>query len=152
VGVSGQHHASAALYTQGKGPWYPLYRRLGGSQSRSGCRGYREKSSASVGDRTPVVQSVVRHYTNRVLLVSTVGLSPRPHRCFQDSCWAVLCIIQQPTLYLLVVCSMDAGISYWEGGINIVLELLYPIWNLSQNSFRFMCKGKHRGHLSDRLL
>jgi hypothetical protein len=39
----------------GKGPRYPLYRRLGGPQSRSGRRG---------GDRTPVVQSVVRHYTD----------------------------------------------------------------------------------------
>jgi hypothetical protein len=28
MGVSGQHHASAALYPHGKGPRYPLYRRL----------------------------------------------------------------------------------------------------------------------------
>jgi hypothetical protein len=33
-GVSGQRHAPAALY-----PRYPLYRRLGGPQSRSGHRG-----------------------------------------------------------------------------------------------------------------
>jgi hypothetical protein len=32
------------LYPQGKGPWYPLDRRLGGSQSRSG-RGGEEKNS-----------------------------------------------------------------------------------------------------------
>jgi hypothetical protein len=30
-----------------------------------------DKSSASVGDRTPVVQSVVRHYTDRATLVRT---------------------------------------------------------------------------------
>jgi hypothetical protein len=36
-GVSGQHHAPAALY-----PRYPFYRRLGGPQSRSGHRGYRK--------------------------------------------------------------------------------------------------------------
>jgi hypothetical protein len=62
-GVSGQHHALAALYPRGKDPRYPLYRRLGGPQSRSGHR-LEEKSSAFVGDRTPVVQSVVRHYTD----------------------------------------------------------------------------------------
>jgi hypothetical protein len=32
----GQHHAPAALYPRGKDPRYPLYRRLGGPQSRSG--------------------------------------------------------------------------------------------------------------------
>jgi hypothetical protein len=37
--VSGQHHAPAALYTRGKGPLYPLDRRLGGPQSQYGCRG-----------------------------------------------------------------------------------------------------------------
>jgi hypothetical protein len=29
MGVSGQHHAPAALYPRGKNPRYPLYRRLG---------------------------------------------------------------------------------------------------------------------------
>jgi hypothetical protein len=41
--VSGQLHAPAAL-PPGKEPWYPLDRRLGGSQSRSG-RGGEEKNS-----------------------------------------------------------------------------------------------------------
>jgi len=36
--VSGQLHASAAFYPRGKDPRYPLYRRLGGPQSRSGNR------------------------------------------------------------------------------------------------------------------
>jgi hypothetical protein len=39
MGVSGQHHAPAALYPRGKDHRYPLYRRLGGPQSRSGHRG-----------------------------------------------------------------------------------------------------------------
>jgi hypothetical protein len=34
--VSGQLHAPAALPPQGKSPWYPLDRRMGGSQSWSG--------------------------------------------------------------------------------------------------------------------
>jgi hypothetical protein len=36
--VSGQLHAPAAL-PPGKEPWYPLYRRLGGPQSRYGHGG-----------------------------------------------------------------------------------------------------------------
>jgi hypothetical protein len=58
MGVSGQRHAPAELYPRGKDPRYPLYRKLGGPQSRSGRSCY-----ASVGDRTPIVQPVVRHYT-----------------------------------------------------------------------------------------
>jgi len=34
MGVSGQQHAPAALYPQGKAR-YPFYRRLGGPQGRS---------------------------------------------------------------------------------------------------------------------
>jgi hypothetical protein len=41
--VSGQFHAPAALPPE-KSPWYPLDRRLGGPQSRSG-RGGEEKNS-----------------------------------------------------------------------------------------------------------
>jgi hypothetical protein len=41
--VSGQLHTPAAL-TPGKKPWYPLDRRLRGSQRRSG-RGGEEKNS-----------------------------------------------------------------------------------------------------------
>jgi hypothetical protein len=45
----------------GKNPRYPLDRRLDGSQSWSG-QSLEEKSFASAGDRTQIVQSVVRHY------------------------------------------------------------------------------------------
>jgi hypothetical protein len=62
MGVGGHRHALAALYPRGKDSQYPLDRRLGG---RSGRRGLEEKSSAPVGDRTPIVQPIVRHYTAR---------------------------------------------------------------------------------------
>jgi hypothetical protein len=42
MGVSGQLHEPATLYLRGKDPRYPLYRRLGGPQSRSGHRGYKK--------------------------------------------------------------------------------------------------------------
>jgi hypothetical protein len=67
MGVSGQHHAPAALFPRGKDPPFPLYRRLGeaGWAPETVCtQRIEEKSSASVGDRTLVVQSVVRHYTD----------------------------------------------------------------------------------------
>jgi hypothetical protein len=79
---------SAALYPRGKDPRYPLYRRLGGPQSRSGHR------YCLCRDRTPVVQSVVRHYTDWVtpahfftnswrknVIVTSCGLLGR-NQCF----------------------------------------------------------------------
>jgi hypothetical protein len=53
---SGSRPGRALL--RGKDPRYPLYRRLGGP------RRIQDKSFAPAGDRTPVVQSVVRHYTD----------------------------------------------------------------------------------------
>jgi hypothetical protein len=58
-GASDQHHTPATLYPRGKDPgthWWapePVW-----------TQRLEEKSSASVGDRTPVVQSVARHYTD----------------------------------------------------------------------------------------
>jgi hypothetical protein len=60
--VIGQCHAPATLYPQGKGPGA---RRIGGSVGLSwSTQRLREKFSASAEDRTPVVQSVVRHCTD----------------------------------------------------------------------------------------
>jgi hypothetical protein len=60
--VSGQHHAPAALYPRGKDPRYPL--EAGWASEPVWTPRLEEKSSAPVGDRTPVVQSVVRPYTD----------------------------------------------------------------------------------------
>jgi len=57
--VSGQQHAPAALYPRGKFRC-PLYRRLGGSQGRSGQE---RKISSPPGFDPPTVQPVVSHYT-----------------------------------------------------------------------------------------
>jgi hypothetical protein len=53
--VSGQLHAQAAL-PQGKSPWYPPDRRLGGLQSRSE-RGGEEKNSQSLPGIVPPIIS-----------------------------------------------------------------------------------------------
>jgi hypothetical protein len=47
--------------SQGKSPWYPLDRRLGGSQSRSGHSGGEEKISEPLpGLEHPIIQPVAQ--------------------------------------------------------------------------------------------
>jgi hypothetical protein len=58
--VSGQRHAPAALYPRGKDP---IGQEAGWAPEPVWTQRLEEKPSASVGDRTPVVQFVVRHYT-----------------------------------------------------------------------------------------
>jgi hypothetical protein len=62
VGEWSASHFGRALLA-GKDPRYPLYTRLGGPQSRSGHR-LEEKFFVSAGDRIPVIQSFVIHYTD----------------------------------------------------------------------------------------
>jgi hypothetical protein len=64
MGVSGQRHASAALYPPGKGPPVPIVEEAGWAPEPVLTQRLEEKSCASIGDRTPVVQSVVSHYTD----------------------------------------------------------------------------------------
>jgi hypothetical protein len=63
-GVSSQPHAPAALYPREKDP--PGTHCTGGWWAPKPVWTQRldEKSFASAGDRTPIVQSVVRHYTD----------------------------------------------------------------------------------------
>jgi hypothetical protein len=44
------------LYPQGKSPWYPLDRRLAGSQSRSGHGGEKKNSQPLSGLEPPIIQ------------------------------------------------------------------------------------------------
>jgi hypothetical protein len=46
------------LYFQGKSPWYPLGRRLGGPESRSGRGGEEKHSQPLPGLEPPIVQAV----------------------------------------------------------------------------------------------
>jgi len=48
------------LYFQGKIPWYPLYRRLGGPQSRSGRGGEEKNSQLLPGLEPPIIQPVAQ--------------------------------------------------------------------------------------------
>jgi hypothetical protein len=63
--VSGQLH-TRPLYLQGKSPWHPLDRRMGGPQSRSG-RGGEEKNSQPLSGLEPtIIQPVVQRYTTEL--------------------------------------------------------------------------------------
>jgi hypothetical protein len=64
MGVSGQYHAPAELYSRGNDPPVPTVQEAGWAPKPVRTQRLEEKSSASVGDRTSVVQSVVRHYTD----------------------------------------------------------------------------------------
>jgi hypothetical protein len=54
------------LYPQGKRLWYPLDRRLGGPQSRSGRGGEEKNSQLLPGLESPIIQSVAQRYTTEL--------------------------------------------------------------------------------------
>jgi hypothetical protein len=51
-------------YLQGKSPWYPLDRRLGGPQSRSGCGGEEKNSQPLPRLEPPIMQPISQRYPN----------------------------------------------------------------------------------------
>jgi hypothetical protein len=63
--VSGQLHVRP-LYPQGKSPWYPLDRSLGGIQSRSGRGGEEKNSQLLPGLEPPIIQSVAQRCTTEL--------------------------------------------------------------------------------------
>jgi hypothetical protein len=74
--VSGQLHAPAVL-PQGNSPWYPLDRRLFGTQSWSRRGGEEKNSQPLPGLKPPIFQPVARRYTTELsrLLKMCWGLS-----------------------------------------------------------------------------
>jgi hypothetical protein len=73
------------LYPQRKSPWYPLDRRLGEPQSRSGRGGVEKSSQPLTGLEPPIMQPVVQRYTSELprLLIVCRGRGNRPgaHFC-----------------------------------------------------------------------
>jgi hypothetical protein len=57
---------SRLLYPQGKRPWYPLYRRLGGPQSRSGRGGEEKNSYLLPGFKSPIIQPIAQRCTTEL--------------------------------------------------------------------------------------
>jgi hypothetical protein len=56
-GVSGQHHAPAALYPRGKDPPVPIVQEAGWAPEPVWTQRIEEKSSAAAGDQTPIARS-----------------------------------------------------------------------------------------------
>jgi hypothetical protein len=54
------------LYPRGKRPWYPLSRRLGGPQSRSGRGGVEKNSHPLPAFETLIIQPVVQRYNTEL--------------------------------------------------------------------------------------
>jgi hypothetical protein len=54
------------LYPQGKSPWCPLDRRLGGPQSQYGCDGEEKNSQALPGFEPLIIQPIAQHYTTEI--------------------------------------------------------------------------------------
>jgi hypothetical protein len=72
MGVSGQLHAPAALLPPEKRPPVPIVQEAGWAPELVWTQRIEEKSVAPTGDRTPVVQPVVRHYTMFSKVISSI--------------------------------------------------------------------------------
>jgi hypothetical protein len=73
--VSGQLHAPAAL-PPGKELRYPLDRRLGGPQSRSGRRGEHSWPYRDLNPEPSVVQPVASRYTDNATKINLIYTGP----------------------------------------------------------------------------
>jgi hypothetical protein len=71
--VSAQLHVTAAL-PLGKSPWYPLDRKMGGSQSNSGHCGKEKHSQRLPGLEPPIIQPAAQSYTTELSRLLTTGL------------------------------------------------------------------------------
>jgi hypothetical protein len=58
----------------GKGPPVSIVQEAGWAPEPVSTQGLEEKSSAPVGDRTPIVQPVVRHYTDWATAAPIIGM------------------------------------------------------------------------------
>jgi hypothetical protein len=69
------------LYPQGKISWYPLYRRLGRPQSRSGCGGEEKNSQALLGIEPLIILPVAQHYSTELSrFLYSMGIGNRAAR------------------------------------------------------------------------
>jgi hypothetical protein len=60
------------FYPQGKGPWYPLDKRLGGPQSRSGLSGEEKNSQPLPELEPPTIQPIAQRYTTELSWLLTL--------------------------------------------------------------------------------
>jgi hypothetical protein len=73
------------LYLQGKSAWYPLDRRLGEPQSRSGRGGEDRNSQPLPGSETPIVQPIAQRFTTEDAYKSNLSESYFQEAIIQSS-------------------------------------------------------------------
>jgi hypothetical protein len=82
------------LYPQGKSPWYPFDRRLGGPQSRSGRSGEEKnyQPPPESNPRTPIVQPVAQRYTDWtiILMFTILTISCDQYKSWSSSLCSIL--------------------------------------------------------------
>jgi hypothetical protein len=109
------------LYFQGKSPWYPLGRRLGGPQSRSGRGGEEKNSQPLPGLEPPIIQSVEQSYNTELsrLLKDVLWMLLQPFLgCEQDRFlgivlrWSVVRLLFCPE-FRLRLCSDECILAYF---------------------------------------
>lgn len=138
--VSGQHHILVAL-----SPPYPLDRRLVESQGRFGNCGMEKIYLVPARNRTPVVQSVTRRYTDwatPVLHSTLYNLFSRDSvsewAMEQNKIWRKFCWFRWTAGLIL------QEIALWPSGIHVdlceclVTRKAVPSGSLSQRAFPFM--------------
>jgi hypothetical protein len=76
--VNGRLHAPASL-PQGKSTWYPLDRKLGGPQSRSGHGGEEKNSHPLPEIEPPIIWPIAQRYTTELSRRLTVPSTGRNH-------------------------------------------------------------------------
>jgi hypothetical protein len=104
------------LYLQGKSPWYPLDRRLGGSQSRPGHGGEEKNSQPLLGLEPSIIQPVAHRYItelSRTVNMVKVKVSMSP-------------VLQEQTMK-----------TYWRLKLHVFLTLVpIPIFHCIDRSER----------------
>jgi hypothetical protein len=96
------------LYTQGKSPWYPLDRKLGGPQSRSGRGGEEKNSQPLPGLEPPIVQPAAKRHTTELLRL----------------------LLSQSNCYIFLVTSYLS--IFYNNTISIGIQEDVPFWISSQ--------------------
>jgi hypothetical protein len=123
------------LYPQGKSPWYPLDRRLGGPQSQSGCGGEEKNSQPLPGLKSLIIQPIAQHYTTELSQILTA---------WKDHWNQVNVSIQWPSPAEWYHPShMAAFIYIWKSGTKHIFQVFgYLKQDLKGHRFSMMAKSR----------
>jgi hypothetical protein len=122
------------LYPQGRIPWYPLDRRLGGTQSRSG-HGEGKNSQPLPGLEPPIIRPVVQRYTTELWWFPSYTKYNQNLMCIlRDETWGLTARHDLPIMRLL--CAFNPKITRPYKCIQLVQNAQMTYWRLSS---QFIC-------------